>query len=56
MMARPEETVCDQKQMWYDHATGEGGDALAWLQKSQGLSFTDAVAEIASMAGVSGTR
>jgi AAA domain/CHC2 zinc finger len=45
-------TVNDAKALWFDHATNEGGDALAWLQKMQGLSFTDAVAEIASMAGV----
>jgi hypothetical protein len=45
-------TINDAKGIWFDHATNEGGDALAWLQKSQGLSFTDAVAEIASMAGV----
>ena len=45
-------TVNDAKSLWWDHATNEGGDALAWLQKSQGLSFTDAVAEIASIAGV----
>jgi len=45
-------TINDQKALWFDHATGEGGDALAWLQKSQGLSFGDAIAEMASMAGV----
>jgi CHC2 zinc finger len=45
-------TINDQKGLWWDHSTNEGGDALAWLQKMQGLSFTDAVAEIASMAGV----
>jgi 5S rRNA maturation endonuclease (ribonuclease M5) len=45
-------TINDAKGIWFDHATNEGGDALAWLQKAQGLSFTDAVAEIASMAGV----
>jgi DNA primase len=45
-------TINDVKGIWFDHATNEGGDALAWLQKSQGLSFTNAVAEIASMAGV----
>jgi hypothetical protein len=45
-------TINDQKGIWFDHATNEGGDALAWLQKSQGLSFTDAVADLASIAGV----
>ena len=45
-------TINDQKGLWWDQSTNEGGDALAWLQKMQGLSFTDAVAEIASMAGV----
>jgi hypothetical protein len=45
-------TINDQKGIWFDHATNEGGDALEWLQKSAGLSFTDAVAEIASLAGV----
>jgi 5S rRNA maturation endonuclease (ribonuclease M5) len=46
-------TINDAKALWFDHATNEGGDALAWLQKMQGLSFTDAVAEMASIAGVS---
>jgi hypothetical protein len=45
-------TVNDAKALWWDHATNEGGDALAWLQKMQGLSFTDAVADLASIAGV----
>jgi hypothetical protein len=45
-------TVNDAKGIWFDHATNEGGDALAWLQKMQGLSFKDAVAEIASIAGL----
>jgi DNA primase len=45
-------TVNDAKALWFDHATNEGGDALAWLQKSQGLSFGDAVADLASIAGV----
>ena len=49
-------TINDQKGIWFDHATKEGGDALAWLQKSQGLSFTDAVAEIASIAGACARR
>jgi hypothetical protein len=48
----PSLTVNDAKGIWRDFSTNEGGDVLAWLQRSQGLSFGDAVAEIASMAGV----
>ncbi|MBR0693622.1 AAA family ATPase [Bradyrhizobium lablabi] len=44
-------TVNDQKGIWFDHATNEGGDVLQWLQKD-GLSFADAVADLASIAGV----
>ena len=28
---------------WYDHATGEGGNAVSFLQKHYGLSFPDAM-------------
>ena len=44
-------TINDQKGIWFDHATNEGGDVLEWLQRS-GMSFTDAIAEVASIAGV----
>jgi hypothetical protein len=45
-------TINDQKGIWFDHATNEGGDVLEWLQKSEGISFIDAVAAVASIAGV----
>lgn len=44
-------TINDQKGLWWDHAANEGGDVLQWLQKG-GLSFIDAVADLASIAGV----
>jgi hypothetical protein len=44
-------TINDQKGIWFDHATNEGGDVLQWLQKD-GLSFADAVADLAGIAGV----
>lgn len=47
-------TVNDQKRIWKDFGKGgqDGGDVFAWFVQRQGMTFPDAVAEVASMAGI----
>ena len=38
---------------WKCHACGLSGDPVKWLEATEGLSFSDAVKRLASIAGVS---
>jgi hypothetical protein len=44
-------TVDDKKKVWKDWATNEGGDVFKFLETYGGLSFIDAVKEVARRAG-----
>ena len=45
---------CDPESMgWKCHACGLSGDPVKWLEATEGLSFSDAVKRLASIAGVS---
>src|SRR5262245_20257506 len=45
-------TVNDAKALWWDHAKDEGGDIFAFIQKTEGVDFPEAVARCASIAGL----
>lgn len=53
---KPEKTpsffVNDQKARWFDFADGTDGDAFDFLVRTRGLSFMDAVGELAKEAGL----
>jgi hypothetical protein len=38
--------------LWFDFGSGEGGDVLSYLCDIRGLPFSDAIAELRSLAGV----
>jgi DNA primase len=44
--------VTPEKKMFYCFGCGEGGDAIAFLQKAEGFTFVDAVRKIAQMIGL----
>ena len=44
--------VVPDKQMWHCFGCGEGGDAVDFIQRVLGLSFPDAVREVADITGV----
>jgi hypothetical protein len=44
----------DRKQKWYDHATGEGGDAFDFYQCATGKSAKDAFVDFVELAGLGG--
>ena len=48
----PSFTVNDQKAFYHCFATGEHGDIFTFLMKTQGLSFPEAVENLANQAGV----
>lgn len=48
----PSFMVSDEKQMFHCFGCGEGGNIFDFLMKYDGLSFTEAVAELARRAGV----
>ena len=48
----PSFTVNDQKGFYHCFATGEHGDIFTFLMKTQGLSFPEAVEQLANEAGV----
>ncbi len=45
--------VNDQKGFYHDFSSGKHGDIFAFLMETEGLTFSEAVEQIASMAGVS---
>lgn len=45
--------VNDQKAMWFDHSSGDNGNAFTFLMKTEGISFPEAVERLAHEAGVS---
>src|SRR5258705_13197080 len=44
-------SINDKKQLWADFGTDEGGDIFKFLQTYAGLSFIEAVKEVARLAG-----
>ena len=48
----PSFTVNDQKGFYHDFSSGKHGDIISFLMETEGVSFTEAVERLASMAGV----
>ncbi len=48
----PSFTVSDHKQMYYCFGCGEGGNVFSFLMKHQGLSFPEAVKQLAERYGI----
>jgi len=48
--------VNDDKAFFHDFSSGKHGDAISWLQETQGLSFMEAVEALAAEAGLSVPR
>ncbi len=44
--------VNDEKQFYHDFSSGKHGDAISWLQETQGLGFMEAVEALAADAGL----
>src|SRR6516162_587165 len=44
--------VNDQKGFFHDFSSGKHGDVFAFVMETEGLSFPDAVEQLAAMAGV----
>ena len=49
----PSFTVSEQRKSFKCFGCGEGGDAISFLQKIQGMSFPEAVRELVDLAGMS---
>src|SRR3990170_6348736 len=49
----PSFTVNEEKQIFHCFGCGAGGNAITFLMKAGGMSFPDAVTELAKKAGVS---
>jgi DNA primase len=48
----PSFTVNDQKGFYHDFSSGKHGDIISFLMETEGVSFTEAVERLASMAGL----
>jgi DNA primase len=48
----PSFTVNDQKGFYHDFSSGKHGDIISFLMETEGVSFTEAVERLASMAGM----
>ena len=48
----PSFMVSPEKQIWHCFGCNDGGDVISFVEKIEGLSFPDAVKELASRAGV----
>lgn len=48
----PSFNVLPQKGIYHCFGCGEGGDAIQWLRKTRGMSFVEAVKELAGPAGI----
>ena len=48
----PSFTVSDDRESFHCFGCGEHGDAITFVMKSQGLSFVDAVEQLANEAGL----
>jgi DNA primase len=48
----PSFTVNDQKGFYHDFSSGKHGDIITFLMETEGVSFTEAVERLASMAGM----
>lgn len=48
----PSFTVNDEKQFYHCFSSGHNGDAISWVQHTDGVSFTEAVNRLASETGV----
>ena len=48
----PSFNVIPHKGIFHCFGCGEGGDAVAWLRKTRGLSFPEAVRELAQAVGI----
>jgi DNA primase len=48
----PSFCVNDQKGMWFDFSSGKNGDIFTFVKETEGVSFSEAVERLASMAGL----
>src|SRR5580693_10014065 len=52
----PSFTVNDQKGFYHDFSSGKHGDIFAFVMETEGVGFAEAVARLASLAGVAVPR